>query len=236
MDRWQAFQPPRFGQKHSGRAEKAGENARTDKTPVLSLINTTTGEVRSAVVPNVTGAVLAKVIASQVSMSASTLYTDSGAWTGNWGENFVPPARRPQRRRVRAWERHDEPRRGLLLAGEASIDGTHHHVSVEHLPRYLAEFDGPLQHGQDQRYSTHGADRDAGWWTAVDLPGDSLAPVPGESLYSCTPNSVFRLTYPVERHNDDERITGTWDFTEPPAPPLIVKYFFAFGMGRRIVA
>lgn len=22
-----------------------------------------------------------------------------------------------------------------------SIDGTHHHVSVEHLPRYLAEFD-----------------------------------------------------------------------------------------------
>ena len=22
-----------------------------------------------------------------------------------------------------------------------SIDGTHHHVSIEHLPRYLAEFD-----------------------------------------------------------------------------------------------
>ncbi len=50
---------------------KPGEehNARTDKTPVLSLINTTTGEVRSRVVPNVTGAVLAKVISSQVSMS-----------------------------------------------------------------------------------------------------------------------------------------------------------------------
>jgi hypothetical protein len=24
---------------------------------------------------------------------------------------------------------------------ESTIDGTHHHVSVEHLPRYLAEFD-----------------------------------------------------------------------------------------------
>ena len=74
-------------------ALRAAENARTDKTPVLSLINTATGEVRSAVVPNVTGAVLAKVIASQVSMSASTLYTDSGAWYGQLGREFASTRR-----------------------------------------------------------------------------------------------------------------------------------------------
>jgi hypothetical protein len=30
---------------------------------------------------------------------------------------------------------------GYFSQLKRSIDGTHHHVSVEHLPRYLAEFD-----------------------------------------------------------------------------------------------
>jgi hypothetical protein len=30
---------------------------------------------------------------------------------------------------------------GFFSQLKRSIDGTHHHVSVEHLPRYLAEFD-----------------------------------------------------------------------------------------------
>ena len=35
---------------------------------------------------------------------------------------------------------------GYFSQLKRSLDGTHHHVSVEHLPRYLAEF--------DYRYST----------------------------------------------------------------------------------
>jgi len=30
---------------------------------------------------------------------------------------------------------------GFFSQLKRSLDGTHHHVSVEHLPRYLAEFD-----------------------------------------------------------------------------------------------
>ncbi len=123
-------------------AYTAGGNARTDKTPVLSLINTTTGEVRSAVVPNVTGAVLRKVIASQVDMAGSTLYTDAGAWYGQLGREF--------RSHQSVDHSAGEYVRGSVTTNQAegffsqlkrSIDGTHHHVSVEHLPRYLAEFD-----------------------------------------------------------------------------------------------
>ena len=44
-------------------------NLRTDKTLVLSLVNKQTGEVRSVVAPNVTGANLRKVIAEQVDMA-----------------------------------------------------------------------------------------------------------------------------------------------------------------------
>ncbi len=58
----------------------------TDKTAVFSLVHYQTREVRSRVVPDVTG------------------------------ETLLPAIKR-------------------------SVDGTHHHVSKEHLPRYLAEFD-----------------------------------------------------------------------------------------------
>ena len=123
-------------------ALRAGENVRTDKTPVLSLINTATGEARSAVVPNVTGAVLAKVIASQVSMSASSLYTDSGAWYGQLVQEFASHQTVDHSAgeyvRGSVTTNHAE---GFFSQVKRSIDGTHHHVSVEHLPRYLAEFD-----------------------------------------------------------------------------------------------
>src|SRR5438132_3680141 len=46
------------------------------KTAVLSLIDKATGEVRSRVVPNTTGATLRKAIAEHVDMAGSTLHTD----------------------------------------------------------------------------------------------------------------------------------------------------------------
>ena len=47
----------------------------TDKTPVLSLIDAETGEVRSAVVPKVDGTNLRKIISEQVN-TASAPWTD----------------------------------------------------------------------------------------------------------------------------------------------------------------
>lgn len=114
--------------------------------PVLSLVNTSTGEVRSAVVPDVTGATLRKVIAEQVDMAGSTLHTDAGKQYRPLGQEFIE----------HQWVDHSSNEyvryspNGVITSNQAegyfsqlkrSIDGTHHHVSREHLPRYLAEFD-----------------------------------------------------------------------------------------------
>lgn len=102
-------------------------------------------------VPNVTGAVLRKVIAQQVDMAASTLHTDSGSWYPQIGQEFA----------AHETVNHlaGEYVRGAVTTNQAegyfsqlkrSLDGTHHHVSVEHLPRYLAEFRFPLHDPEDQ--------------------------------------------------------------------------------------
>jgi len=128
---------------HAGRAD--------NKIPVLSLIDRNTGEVRSRVVNDVTGATLRKAISEQVDMAGSILYTDAAGSYRQLGREF-------QRH---AWVDHssNEYVRGDVSTNQAenffsqlkrSIDGTHHHVSKEHLGRYLAEF--------DFRYSTKKAD------------------------------------------------------------------------------
>lgn len=59
------------------------------KTAVLSLVDKGTGEVRSRVVPNVTGATLKGAIAEQVDVPASTLHTDGGGWYRVLGREFA---------------------------------------------------------------------------------------------------------------------------------------------------
>ena len=58
------------------------------KTPVFSLINADTGEVRS-VVPKVNGANLRKVMSEQVDMAGSVLWTDEGNWYSQLGREFL---------------------------------------------------------------------------------------------------------------------------------------------------
>lgn len=110
--------------------------------PVLSLVNKETGEVRSAVVPDVTGATLRKVIAEQVDMANSTLHTDAAPSYRQLGQEFED----------HQWVDHSSyeyvrgavstnPAEGFFSQLKRSLDGTHHHVSREHLHRYLAEFD-----------------------------------------------------------------------------------------------
>lgn len=118
------------------------QSGRWDKTIVLSLINQTTGEVRSRVIPDVTAATLRKAISEQVDMSGSRLMTDGGMGYRQFASDFLS----------HEWVDHDggEYVRGDVSTNHAegffsqlkrSVDGTHHKVSREHLPRYLAEFD-----------------------------------------------------------------------------------------------
>lgn len=126
------------------RKGEAGNTYR--KTPVLSLIDAESGEVRSRVVPDVTGATLSKAIRDQVVVSASHLRTDASRSYNQIGEEFL----------THETVNHDDEEYVRYVDGEVvssnaaenffsqlkrSIDGTHHHVSREHLPRYLAEFD-----------------------------------------------------------------------------------------------
>lgn len=112
------------------------------KTPVLSLVNKETGEVRSHVVAGVTRNNLARVMDEHVDQKNSVLHTDGATVYQGFRGYFA--------------EHHSvdhiagEYVRGNVSTNQAenyfsqlkrSIDGTHHHVSKEHLPRYLAEFD-----------------------------------------------------------------------------------------------
>ena len=98
--------------------------------------------MRSQVVPDVTGHSLRKVISEQVDMTNSHLETDEGVWYKPLGREFAS--------HQTVNHSDDEYVRGTVSTNRVegyfsqlkrSIDGTHHHVSQEHLPRYLAEFD-----------------------------------------------------------------------------------------------
>jgi len=122
----------------------------TDKTPVLSLVNCETGEVRSKVIPDITGKTLRKVIAERVDMAGSVLHTDGGPQYRDLGTEFA--AHKTVDHYAREYVRDGvstNQAEGYFSQLKRSLDGTHHHVSHEHLPRYLAEF--------DYRYSTRKA-------------------------------------------------------------------------------
>jgi transposase-like protein len=132
---------PRF--QHGYKRVQGGQGQmRPDKTTVVSLIDKDSGEVRSRVIPNVTGDNLHAVLAENVSIPHTVLHTD---------------AERSYRHVAHKFAGHEvvnhvtgEYVRGAVSTNQAenyfsqlkrSLDGTHHHVSREHLPRYLAEFD-----------------------------------------------------------------------------------------------
>lgn len=118
------------------------KQGKTDKTPVLSLVNMVTGEVRSQVVPNVTGATLRKIISEQVDMANSELFTDSATHYFQIGQEFA--SHQSVNHKAGEYVRGNvsaNMAEGFFSQLKRSLDGTHHHVSPTHLPRYLGEFD-----------------------------------------------------------------------------------------------
>jgi transposase-like protein len=114
----------------------------TEKTAVVSLIDAETGEVRSKVVAKVDGATLYRFIRDNVWMAETTLHSDSF-------QSYVPIGQTMAGHYVvnhSAGEYVNEKSQGTNRAEgffsqlKRSIDGTHHHVSVEHLHRYVSEF------------------------------------------------------------------------------------------------
>jgi len=124
------------------RVTRANRPKKTAKTPVLSLVNQTTGEVRSKVIADVSGPTLRKAMADQVNMSGSDLVTDEHGGYLHLGREFLS-------HKTVNHGKGEYVRRGVTSNQaenyfsqlKRSLDGTHHHISREHLNRYLDEFD-----------------------------------------------------------------------------------------------
>jgi transposase-like protein len=119
-----------------------GKQGKTDKTPVVSLIDASTGEVRSQVVADVTGKTLRKVVSENVELARSTLHTDSAQVYKGVGAEMA--GHESVDHNIGEYVRQGistNKAENYFSQLKRSIDGTHHHVSVEHLPHYLSEFD-----------------------------------------------------------------------------------------------
>jgi transposase-like protein len=121
-------------------ATKSGRG--TDKTIVLSLLSRESGEVRSRVIPNVTGATLHAVMEREIDMANAALHTDSFPvykWVApEFSDHQAVDHKAGEYVRGDATTNRVE---GYFSQLKRSIDGTFHAVSTDHLDRYLAEFD-----------------------------------------------------------------------------------------------
>ncbi len=114
----------------------------TDKTPVVSLVHAETGEVRSKVVANVSSKTLRSVIREQANMAEVTLHTDTASAYGTFAAGLADHA--SVNHKAGEYVRNGvstNKAENYFSQLKRSIAGTHHHVSPEHLHRYLAEFD-----------------------------------------------------------------------------------------------
>jgi transposase-like protein len=128
----------RHGHDPKERVQRTGK----DKATIMALVSRETGEVRSRVVPDIKGTTLRTAIAEQVDVPNTHLHTDALRTYQLIADSFAS----------HGFVNHDDREyvRGDITTNHAetyfsqlkrSLDGTHHHVSREHLQRYLAEFD-----------------------------------------------------------------------------------------------
>ncbi len=125
-----------------GHDPKKSIQGRHDKTAIMSLVSRETGEVRSRVMPNVKPASLRAVLHEHVDPAATHLHTDGARNYRLIGHEFA--SHEAVNHDAREYVRGDvstNQAEAYFSQLKRSLDGTHHHVSREHLPRYLAEFD-----------------------------------------------------------------------------------------------
>src|SRR5262249_36973669 len=136
---------------------RSGVDGRTPdtKVAVLSLVHPATGEVRSQVIPNVRANTLRAAIEAHVDPERTILHTDQHGGYEPVGRHTAGhlTVNHAMSEYVRngVTTNHAE---GFFSQLKRSLDGTFHHVSEVHLPRYLAEFDyrySTRRMGDDQR-------------------------------------------------------------------------------------
>ncbi len=135
------------GGKPANRHVKKREPA-PDKIPVMALVERG-GKVRSFKVPNVTGDTLKGAIREHVDRSAKLMTDGHLSYKGLDKEFAGHEAVNHHADEYVRGEAHTNTVEGYFSLLKRGIIGTYHHVSGQHLPRYLAEF--------DQRWNTRKA-------------------------------------------------------------------------------
>ncbi len=134
------------GNRHVGhRGDRDPGNRKTDKQPVVALVEKHTGYAAARVVPNVTGRTLGQVMKEErVDPTRSVLWTDDSSVydAQNLGMKFVDHevVNHSNDEYVNRRGATTNAAEGFFSQLKRSIDGTYHHVSREHLQRYLDEF------------------------------------------------------------------------------------------------
>lgn len=125
------------GNRHASKRDRS-----IPKTPVLTLIHKESGQARSRVVPDVTGRTLKRAMQEQVHNS-SILHTDEARAYQTFGWMFAghETVNHSGGEYARDGKVSTNQVENFFSQLKRSLDGTHHHVSREHLARYLAEFD-----------------------------------------------------------------------------------------------
>jgi transposase-like protein len=124
-------------------AERPRKAGTSDKQPVFALVHYETCEVRSAVVNDVTAVTLDPKIREWTDLQNVYLQSDKHAAYKQIGAQAVSHEVVDHSK----GQYKTESGAGTTLADgyfsqlKRSLDGTHHHISVEHLGRYLAQFD-----------------------------------------------------------------------------------------------
>ena len=126
----------------SDQRERRG-SGHTDKQAVLSLVHYETREVRSKVIPDVTGATLMPAITEAADLKNTWLQTDEGAGYRALGKQAADHATVNHNDGVYVGPGGvgTNLAEGYFSQLKRSLDGTHHHVSRTHLHRYLDNFD-----------------------------------------------------------------------------------------------
>ena len=130
--------------KHRSKRKHKGTGG-VGKEAVYSLVERG-GKVRSHHVPSVTAKNLGPILETQLD-GATVVYTDEGATSKNLGRKYEKhdSVNHSIGEYVRG-DVHTNTIEGYFSILKRGINGTYHHVSQQHLKRYLAEFDFRYNH------------------------------------------------------------------------------------------
>jgi len=127
--------------------DRARAYGTTDKQPIVALVHYETRSVHSRVVRDVTTKNLLPVILEVMDPKRTHLHTDSAMAYRQMAPDFA--AHEYVNHSVGEYVRGNVStnlNEGYFSQLKRSLDGTHHHVSVEHLQRYLHQFDWLYTH------------------------------------------------------------------------------------------